>query len=41
MEKQIYIAPDLEVLEIKIEKGFALSDSEGDPSDYGWGGDLS
>ncbi len=40
MEKQIYIAPDLEVLDIKVEKGFAQS-GDGELNDYGWGGDLS
>lgn len=35
MEKQIYIAPELEVLEVQIEQGFAAS---GDTPDYGNGG---
>ena len=35
MEKQIYITPDFEVLDIQIEKGFAQSD--GDPTDYEYG----
>lgn len=29
MKKQIYIAPELEVLEIQIEHGFAGSDGSG------------
>ena len=29
MEKQNYIAPEIEVLEIKVEKGFANSGGEG------------
>lgn len=37
MEKQNYIAPEVEVLEIEVEKGFAGTT----PPDYGWGGDLS
>ena len=40
MEKQIYIVPDIEVLDIKVEKGFAQS-GDGELNDYGWGGDLS
>ena len=32
MEKQIYIAPDLEVVEIKLEKGFAQSGGLEDPT---------
>lgn len=40
MEKLNYIAPEVEVLDIKIEKGFATSPN-GIPDDYGWGGDLS
>lgn len=36
MEKQNYIAPEMEVLEVKIEQGFAASD----PSDIGNGGHL-
>lgn len=35
MEKQTYIAPEIEVLEIAIEKGFALSDpTEKEPLDW-------
>ena len=29
MERQIYIAPEVEVLEIKVEQGFAASDGSG------------
>lgn len=36
MEKQIYIAPEVEVLNIQIEQGFAASG--GDTPDYGNGG---
>ena len=36
MEKQNYIAPEVEVLNIQIEQGFAAS--EGDTPDYGNGG---
>lgn len=36
MEKQIYIAPELEVLEVQIEQGFAVSG--GYTPDYGNGG---
>lgn len=36
MEKQNYIAPEIEVFDIQVEKGFAQSG--GDPSDYGNGG---
>lgn len=35
MNRKEYIAPEIEVLEIQIEKGFAQS---GDPADYGYGG---
>lgn len=35
MNKKLYIAPEVEVLEIEIEKGFAAS---ADPADYGYGG---
>ena len=37
MEKQTYISPEIEVLEIAIEKGFAQSGGAGEsPIDY-WG----
>lgn len=42
MEKQRfdnYQAPQLEVLEVEIESGFATS-GEGNPNDYGWGGGI-
>ena len=39
MEKQNYIAPEMEVLEVKIEQGFAAT-GDGDPSDFGNGGHL-
>ncbi len=35
MNKKLYIAPEIEVLDIQIEKGFAIST---DPADYGYGG---
>ena len=35
MEK-FYVAPEVEVLEVAIEKGFAGSDGDGDFGD-GWG----
>lgn len=35
MEKQNYIAPEVEVLDIQTEKGFATSG--GDPTDYEYG----
>ena len=35
MNKKLYIAPEVEVLEIEIEKGFAAS---ADPADYGYEG---
>ncbi len=34
MEKQNYIAPEVEVLEVKVEKGFAQT---GDTEDPIWG----
>ena len=33
MKRQNYIAPEIEVLEIKIEQGFALSNGETTPTD--------
>lgn len=38
MEKLIYIAPEIEVLEIQIEKGFATSVNPSDLDDFGYGG---
>ena len=37
MEKQIYVSPQIEVVEVQIEQGFTAS---GDLSDYGNGGHL-
>ena len=39
MEKQSYFAPEIEVLEIKLEKGFANSGGLEDPTEetpIGW-----
>ena len=35
MEKQIYVSPQIEVVEVQIEQGFTAS---GDTSDYEYGG---
>lgn len=35
-----YEAPQVEVIEVEVEKGFAQSLS-GDTDDFGYGGDLS
>jgi hypothetical protein len=34
METKIYETPNIEVLEVKIEKGFALSNEQQEPSDW-------
>lgn len=33
-----YEAPQVELIEVEVEKGFATS---ANPADFGWGGDLS
>ena len=33
-----YEAPKVEIIEVEVEKGFAVS---GEPSDYQWGGNLN
>lgn len=38
MEKNFYIAPEIEVFEVQIEQGFAATGD--DPKDYGYGGQL-
>ena len=40
MKKQLYIAPEIEVQAIRVEKGFAAP-ANGEPSDVTFGGDLS
>ena len=34
-----YEAPQVELIEVEVENGFAVSDD--DPSDFGFGGDLN
>jgi hypothetical protein len=34
MEKQNYVTPEVDVIEVEIEKGFAASSE--DPEDGGW-----
>lgn len=36
MEKNFYIAPEIEVFEVQIEQGFAATG----PKDFGYGGQL-
>ena len=36
MEKKAYISPEIEVVEIAVEKGFATSGGEATPSGAGW-----
>ena len=38
MEKLVYIAPEIEVFEIQIEKGFGTSVNPSDLDDFGYGG---
>lgn len=33
-----YETPQVELMEVEVEKGFAAS---ANPADFGWGGDLS
>ena len=33
-----YETPQVELMEVEVEKGFATS---ANPADFGWGGDLS
>ncbi len=33
-----YETPQVELIEVEVEKGFATS---ANPADFGWGGDLS
>ena len=33
-----YETPQVELIEVEVEKGFAAS---ANPADFGWGGDLS
>lgn len=35
---ETYEAPQVEVIEVEVEQGFAVS---GEPSDYQWGGNLN
>ena len=35
MKKTIYQSPEVEILEVAIEQGFALSDSQQEPSPWG------
>lgn len=37
MEKLTYEAPQVEVLEVEVEKGFAISESGGEGEDMPWG----
>ena len=38
MKKLIYIAPEVEVLNIQIEQGFAATGENGDAPDFSYGG---
>ena len=35
---ETYEAPKVEVIEVEVEQGFAVS---GEPADYQWGGNLN
>ena len=35
---ETYEAPKVEVIEVEVEQGFAVS---GEPTDYQWGGNLN
>ena len=39
-EMLVYEAPQVEIIEVEVEKGFATS-AEAELSDFGYGGDLS
>ena len=36
MENNNYIAPEIEVIEVEIEKGFATTGNTEDPENGGW-----
>ena len=38
MVMEAYEVPKVEVIEVEVEQGFAIS---GEPSDYQWGGNLN
>ena len=37
-KKEMYVAPEVEVLEVAVEKGFAASPTTTIPDDGEWGG---
>ena len=37
MEKMKYVQPEIEVLTIKIEQGFAVTGDDGNQTPSGWG----
>ena len=39
MQAMAYEAPQVEIIEVAVEKGFATS-GEANPADYEWGGNL-
>lgn len=36
MENKNYIAPEVEIIEVEVEKGFAASGNTEDPENGGW-----
>ena len=36
-----YEAPQVEIVEVEVEKGFATSGSADDPNDFTYGGDVA
>ena len=36
-----YETPQVELIEVQVEQGFATSAYPANPADFGWGGDLS
>ena len=35
--KMVYVTPIVEVIEVEVEKGFAMSDPYGSADDFPWG----